>query len=336
MTHEKETPQAQPAAETGHAHAGKRKRRGSADLRTLSEVLFVALVCVGLAFHTGTGTASSFGIGTIATLCPLGALETAIASRTIVPPALIGLAIVVVLTLALGRAFCSWVCPVPLLRRIFGGKKRAEAAGEQKGRKARRARGAGKRARAAAETDAAKKPAKPHPLQIPKPKRGSVHDSRNWVLGGALVATAAFGFPVFCLICPVRLTFATVILIWRLFQFSELTWSFLVFPLILVAELVVLKRWCHSFCPLGALLSLISRGNRTLRPHSAPESCLVTAHGTDCHRCASACPEGIDLHRHEESTPLNECTKCRRCADACPVQAITFPVLPKRQKKEGE
>ena len=95
---------------------GKRRVRAST-LRVLSALGVAALVCLGLALHTGTGTPSSFGIADIAALCPLGGVEAAIASRTVVPPLLIGLAMVIVLTLLLGRAFCAWGCPVPLLRR---------------------------------------------------------------------------------------------------------------------------------------------------------------------------------------------------------------------------
>ena len=40
-------------------------------------------------------------------------------------------------------------------------------------------------------------------------------DSRHYVLGGALLSTAVFGFPVFCLVCPIGLTFATVLVVWR-------------------------------------------------------------------------------------------------------------------------
>ena len=101
---------------------GKRRVRAST-LRVLSALGVAALVCLGLALHTGTGTPSSFGIADIAALCPLGGVEAAIASRTVVPPLLIGLAVVVALTLLLGRAFCAWGCPVPLLRRVFRGKK---------------------------------------------------------------------------------------------------------------------------------------------------------------------------------------------------------------------
>ena len=269
---------------------GKRRVRAST-LRVLSALGVAALVCLGLALHTGTGTPSSFGIADIAALCPLGGVEAAIASRTVVPPLLIGLAMVIVLTLLLGRAFCAWGCPVPLLRRVFRGKKASK--------------------RDASSRDSG-------PLDVPASE------------GGAILSTAAFGFPVFCLVCPVGLTFGTLVVVWRVFQFNEVTWSLLVFPAMLVLELAVLRKWCHRFCPLGALLSLVSRGNRTFRPQANVGTCLHAAHGERCHRCADACPEGIDLHDRAASAPLNECVKCRECADACPVHAITFPFLSKK------
>ena len=188
---------------------GKRRVRAST-LRVLSALGVAALVCLGLALHTGTGTPSSFGIADIAALCPLGGVEAAIASRTVVPPLLIGLAMVIVLTLLLGRAFCAWGCPVPLLRRVFRGKKASK--------------------RDASSRDSG-------PLDVPASERGGLRDSRNWVLGGAILSTAAFGFPVFCLVCPVGLTFGTLVVVWRVFQFNEVTWSLLVFPAMLVLEI---------------------------------------------------------------------------------------------------
>ena len=280
-------------------------KRNSNLLRTLSALAVVALVCVGLALHTGTGTPSAWGIYDIAALCPLGAVEAALASKTVVPPMLIVLAVGVVLAVLLGRAFCAWGCPVPLLRRIFGLKEP-------------------KRTHRASEA-----------LDLPASERGGIADSRNWVLGGTLLSTAVFGFPVFCLICPVGLTFATLIALWRLFQFNEVALSLLVFPAILVLEVVVLRKWCSRFCPLGALLSLVSRLNRTFRPVSNESACLRSK-GEPCHQCAEVCPEGIDLHEGATSAPMNECTTCRACSDACPMHAITFPFLPAHEDRAAQ
>ncbi|CVH78408.1 quinol dehydrogenase membrane component [Coriobacteriaceae bacterium CHKCI002] len=296
------------------------KKPKAATLRVQSALGVVALVCVGLAFHTGTGTPSSFGVVSVAALCPLGGLEAMIASKTVVPPLLIGVGIVVALTLVLGRAFCAWGCPVPLLRRVFGGKKAVE-----------------KRARPASGD--AEEP-KGQKRNLKKAcggcSEGVAGDSRMWVLGGAVIATASFGFPVFCLVCPVGLTFGTLVVVWRVFQFNEVTWSLVVFPAILVLELVVLRKWCHRFCPLGALLSLISRGNRTLRPKVNAVACLHAAGKESCRRCVDACAEGINLHDAHLSASPSECTKCRECADACPAHAITFPFLDSRKEDDAK
>ena len=45
-------------------------KRNSKLLRTLSVLAVIALVCLGLALHTGTGTPSAWGIYDIAAICP--------------------------------------------------------------------------------------------------------------------------------------------------------------------------------------------------------------------------------------------------------------------------
>ena len=122
----------------------------------------------------------------------------------------------------------------------------------------------------------------------------------------------------------------------RLFQFNEVALSLLVFPAMLALEVLVLRKWCSRFCPLGALLSLVSRLNKTFRPVSNEATCLRSSKGEPCHHCADVCPEGIDLHDASGSAPMHECTKCRACADACPMHAISFPFLPKRVGEDGD
>lgn len=276
-------------------------------LRTLSVLVFVAITILGLAYKTGSGTLSTFGYKTISLICPLGYFEAMLASRSLLPRALVSFIIVVVFVVILGRVYCAWICPVPLLRRWIVGSPKTNGNGSAE--------------------DVA--PSELHPQT--RPSR-VVLDSRHAVLGGALLSTAIFGFPVFCLICPIGLTFATLIGLWRLIQFNEPTWTLLIFPAVLVLELVVVRKWCRKICPLGALLSLLSGLNVFVRPKIDESKCLRSANGANCKLCKNACMEEIDLHHGNESQPLSECTKCRECSDVCPVHAITFPLF----KKKGE
>ena len=126
-----------------------------------------------------------------------------------------------------------------------------------------------------------------------------------------------FGFPVFCLVCPVGLTFATLIGLWHLFQFNETSWGLILFPAILAIEVLVLRKWCVNICPISALVSLISNANRTLRPRVDRAACL-RERGIDCRACVDACPEQVDPH----SARIPECSKCGACIASCPAQAI--------------
>lgn len=147
-------------------------------------------------------------------------------------------------------------------------------------------------------------------------------DARHAVLAGTLASAAVFGFPVFCLVCPVGLTFATLIGLWHLFQFNEPSWALVVFPIILVLELTVLRKWCSKICPIVALTSLIANANRTLRPRVDQSKCL-RGEGIDCHSCVDACPEKLDPH----SGHIPECSKCGACIEVCPAKAIKIKLL---------
>ena len=153
------------------------------------------------------------------------------------------------------------------------------------------------------------------------------------MLGGSLLSAAVFGFPVFCLVCPVGLTFATIFLVIRLFN-GSVSWALLVVPALLIAELVFLRKWCHRFCPIGAFMSLVAKANRFFVPTIDVEKCIETTTGHACGRCAKVCPESIDLRDLAASPrPINECIKCRQCVDVCPKKAITMPFFAKKAAK---
>lgn len=302
---------------------------GLSTLRRVLPWIVMVVVALGFGLHKGFGTLSDFGWMDVSVLCPLGALGTMLASKLLVPRALISLAIVAVLILLLGRTFCGWVCPVPSvakLRRAFakGGRTKKDAE-EAAARTPKLAPGA-------PLTDEEKALLAQSCHEAHSSHGTRVFDSRGAVLAGALGSAAIFGFPVFCLVCPIGLTFATILLVMRAFGVGDVTVSLIVVPALLLAEVVFFRKWCHTLCPLGALMSLLGRANRTVLPTIDNEKCLETSKGRRCGACGRACDEGIDpRHPQLGAARANECTRCRACADACPAGAITFPLIARTQ-----
>lgn len=320
----------------------KRHKIKSSTLRGLSITAVFALVATGLLFHTGTGTLSSFGWRGIAAICPLGTLESVLATRTLLPRVAVVFVLFVIVTVVFGRVFCAWLCPIPPIRHFFHPDKKSEQTKKADAEHhcddstidgtaidspdseacAVDCSTRGETTTAAADESLALS----LKSSCAENRNGLCIDSRHWVLGGALLSTAVFGFPVFCLVCPIGLTFATCIGIWRLFQFNEPTWSLVVFPVILILELVVFRTWCSRICPVGALLSLFSVGNRFFRPTVDEEKCLRSK-GIPCTVCTDVCEERLDPH----STSIPECTKCRECVDHCPAGAVSIPFMSKKK-----
>ena len=310
-------------------------------LRFLIMLAVLAVVAVGYFTAGGIGNFCGIGFESITLLCPLGALLAMIAERTAIPMAVISVVVVLLVCIVLGKVFCAWVCPVHFMSRGKRKGKRGSgsvpapshaAADDFAGSPVSHAAQAGEpAAQAAAPAPSLRTPCSTCASPCGKAK-GIKIDSRHGILAAALGSTLIFGFPVFCLICPIGLTFATVLLVMRLFAFGDTTWTVVAFPVIIALEILLLPKWCQRFCPLGALLSLFSGLNRTFRPQVDAEKCLREGRGKACNLCEQACPEGINLHDIAAGeTTLNDCSKCRACADVCPEHAITFPLLPKKQ-----
>ncbi|MDR4054679.1 MAG: 4Fe-4S binding protein, partial [Senegalimassilia sp.] len=100
----------------------KKRSKMTIARRVVVAAAFVACVVGVLAFG-GAGSYCSFGADAIAAICPLGSLEALFGSWAVAPRALIALAVVVVLGVVFGKAFCSWACPVPPLDRFLRTKK---------------------------------------------------------------------------------------------------------------------------------------------------------------------------------------------------------------------
>ncbi len=307
-------------------------------VRTAIPVGIFVLLIAGV----GSGTLCDVGYDAIAYVCPVGALESVFSAGAPGVRIVIALAIFAAIALLLGKAFCSWACPIPPLNSLFSSAKQRNRSKDERKEAAKHAEkrweertscgSCATSGSCASCTSAAGVPALPG---ANAQRRRFSLDSRHLVLAGAMGSAFVCGFPVFCLVCPVGLTFATGIALYRLAGFNEPTIDLLVFPVILILELTLLRKWCHRFCPIGALFSLLGRFAKITQPKVRRDACLRSS-GTACAACAAACPEHIDPCDDLGDRPLSECTRCGSCVQACPKDALYLTGLKPAAEKSAE
>ena len=275
-------------------------------------LVFVAVIA-SLAFDLGLGTPSSFGLGQFFLLCPLGGIEALLASKALVPVTLISLAVVFAFALLFGRAWCAWGCPAPRIRGFFKREPKAESVHD-----------AATAPATAQRTCSAAREAKGLAASI----RHLARDRRTWALGVVLVATLIAGIPLFCLVCPIGLTFGTVGSLWHLIVDKQVTLSAIVFPAALAIELVLYRKWCMNLCPVAGLLNVFGQFARLFRPRVDASTCLQASEGRPCTVCASVCAERINLHAADAAVQLGECTRCGECVKHCTSSSIRIAAKP--------
>lgn len=291
--------------------------------RKIIRVLIPLALFIGIMVGIGPGTLCTVGIESIAYICPLGTIETLLGADVWAPRALVVLGIVAVLTIIFGKAFCSWVCPVPPLSDLLSTKKRRKQIHTQRTEAAKRAEERASACTESCSTTNCSTCAACNSLSKLGKRRRIPVDGRMMVLAGTLGSSFVFGFPVFCLICPIGLIFASAMALNRLVGFNEPTFGLILFPVAVILELTLLRNWCHRFCPISALFSLLSGISKITLPKVDKTKCLRTE-GVACHHCASVCPELLDPCADMGDRPLSECTRCGRCITACPKNAVSF------------
>lgn len=339
---------------------GNRQGRAMRRARTATLLAVFAAVIVSLAFDSGLGTPSSFGVGEFFLLCPLGGLEAFLASKAFLPVTAISLAVVLVLALLFGRGWCAWGCPVPPLRRFFKREPAFAGIGSGAGPNAEEA---GRTLSGCASCGGCVSGAEGNAAMLPA--AGTVRDAdapavatgcaavrmqarelwrarlshigrdpRTWTLLAVLAAAFIAGFPLFCLVCPIGLTFGSVGSLWHLIVDKQVTLSALVFPAALVVEIVLYRKWCMNLCPIAGLLNILGQAAMLFRPRINEATCL-REDGTPCTVCTAVCTERIDMHNADGTVQLGDCTRCGECARACPTASITFAVTPQRADRSA-
>ena len=308
--------------------------------RKLTLLLVFVLVIVSLAVDSGVGTPCSFGVGQFFLLCPLGGLEALLASKSLVPVTIISLAVMLLFSLLFGRAWCAWGCPAPVIRRFF---KRDPLQAHSKGgdkntaekQDAVASAGASANATAGADGGAIDVPqdhscsscgactAVKQAWSLKESLRFVGRDRRTWVLLAVLIATLSAGFPIFCLVCPIGLTFGTVGSLWHFFVDKQITMSCVVFPLTLAVELVLYRKWCTNLCPVAGLLNIAGQFAVRMRPNINAKTCL-RGKGVGCEVCTTVCSESIDKHSASAVQAMGACTRCGECIKHCPTASIDF------------
>ena len=330
-------------------------------LRIIIPILVLVLAGVGFVLHTGFGSVSAIGFSSISILCPIGSLLTMISSKTLIPRALLSLVIAIIAVVILGRAFCAWICPVPIWKKwrtILHPKAKdddvnseqsknssssmanttvdspqenaANAQGQQDADEGQQG-GTGKQVVNGQQQGSNKK--KKRICACQEDEKPS--NARHFILGGSLLSAAIFGFPVFCLICPVGLSFALIFILIALFGNGDVTWSVIVIPVLIILEVVVFRKWCSHICPISAFMSIVGRLNHTFRPKVKTEKC-AEKNGHVCGKCSQVCEVGIDPRHLERGAAMYECTKCRECVISCPAHAISMPFIAKKTKAEQD
>lgn len=209
---------------------------------------------------------------------PLLVVQTLLAGHWPYRTALIGAVVVLAFYLLVGgRVFCSWVCPVNMVTDAAAWLRRR--------------------------------------LGI---KTGRVPDAntRYWLLGGALVATAVSGVLVWEWVNPVSLLHRSLIF--------GLGGGLLVIAGVFLYDLLIASRgWCGHICPVGAFYSLVGRGALIRVSAARRDAC------NDCMDCFNVCPEPQvirpALKQFGQTHPLilsGNCTNCGRCIDICKPQVF--------------
>jgi ferredoxin len=264
-------------------------------VRRLSQVFFLALffwLCITATVGARFWQMRGWPINWILSLDPLTAAGTMLATGTLYGPLLWSL-LALSVTVALGRFFCGFVCPLGSLNQFFGW--------------------IGQRARKPLDRAAANRP---------RPARALKYYLLLFLLACALTGTLLTGVfdPLPLLHRSINLTLAPVldsgpmVLAVKPRHYSGAWLIGAVLAAIVGLNLITPRFFCRYVCPLGAFFGLLARFS-PWRIGKAVDHC---GECTVCEmQCEGACtPSGRIV--------TGECLMCCNCLDRCPHGRIRF------------
>ncbi|GAB4531248.1 MAG: 4Fe-4S binding protein [Anaerolineae bacterium] len=248
-------------------------------------------------------------------LDPLAVLAHALANRTLLLSSALAL-VTVALTLALGRVWCGWLCPLGTTLDLFPLRRRNKDGGSPPD--------AWRRAKyvllltmlaAALLTNLTLMIFDPLTIFF-RSLTLSLWPALDTIVTGAELAL--YQVPP---LQPAVSTFdglvRPVVLPPEPVAYRYVTLYAAVFLGVILLNLVARRAWCRYLCPLGALLGLLSKAGIVRRE--------VSADCTQCGVCASVCPTATIQPEQGYTSDPGECTMCLECVASCPHNAARFP-----------
>jgi MauM/NapG family ferredoxin protein len=302
-TEGKPTPKAVPKEERERRKQVRRRWQLLQRVRQAVQLLLLALFLF-LVYQTTRKGVDSLPVNLFSRFDPLMALVSMVAARKFITnmiPALV----TIVVTLALGRVWCGWICPMGTVLDLYGPRQTP---------------------------------------RLPEWFRKIKYFLFFAVLTGALLGSLAvlwldpitiFVRPLAGAVYPAILRQTTPVTVTKTLTSTATVadkvvkagvptapkpfiYPLLAVPLVILLALNLLGRrfWCRYLCPLGAWVALLSKFAWFKR--NVSDACVA------CKACSKACPmQTIDQNKHFESDP-GECLQCWTCFSKCPTAAIYY------------
>ena len=265
--------------------------------RKISQIFFFALfvwLCIVMTLGTKFFQLRGWPVNIFLHLDPLTAIATAISTHKLFAPLLWSLA-AIILTILIGRFFCSFICPFGTLHQFISylahrNKTAKELASIHKYRRTQNIK---------------------YYILIAFLIIAATHSLQN-LQTGLLDPIPLFTHTVNILLLPIIDNAVNVLSATdRSYQIAPLTLS--VFLIFVLLNFILPRFFCRFICPFGAMFGFLNRF--AIWRINRNSKC------TDCKLCDKRCQGAC---QPSETIKLSECLLCFNCLDDCKFDAIDF------------